>query len=345
MKNRPFAAVLLLLVLLTLPAVESFAQDAASPDSRFTTYEDARTHLTELFRAQKYGEAVELLEWSRDRFPDHVYANSFNLALVHLRTGEREKSVEALAYALDRGVFFGKWDLENPAFASLEELDSFLRVKERSNAMLAEAEEKASMKIDVVTPDSYSPDKSWPLFIALHGGGESLASFKPKWTSVALSEKFIVAYVQSSQVASMTGFHWQNEEKTERELRQAWEEIRAGYRIDPDVVLIGGFSSGGFASLVVTFGETFPVRGFVALCPPVPESITNEMVERAATRDLQGTVLSTEFDRRLDAQRAFVARLEDAGVDVDLVVTPDVGHWYPDDLGALIDEAIERIMD
>jgi len=344
MKDRRFGAALLLVVLLTLPVVGAFAEDAAS-SSRFATYEDARAHLTELFRAEKYSEAIELLEWSRDRFPDHLYANSFNLALIHVRTGEREKAVEALAYALDRGVFFGKWDFENQAFAPLEELDSFRRVKARSDAMLADAEAKASMKIDVVTPSSYSPDKAWPLFIALHGGGENLESFKPKWTSPALSERFIVAYVQSSQVASLTGFHWQNEEKTARELRKAWEEIRTGYRIDSEAVLIGGFSSGGFASLVVTFGETVPARGFVALCPPVPDGITDEMLQRAAGRDLRGTVLSTEFDGRLDAQRAFVERVKGAGVDVDLVVTPNVGHWYPDDLGSLIDAAIERIIE
>lgn len=343
MRDRTLMPAVLVIALLTLPAAASFAQDVTSPHARFTTYKDARSQVVELFRAEKYSEAVELLEWSRDRFPDHLYANSFNLALVHVRTGELEKSVEAIAYALDRGVFFGKWDFENQAFAALAELDSFQRVKERSRAMLAEAEEKASMKIDVVTPDSYSPDKAWPLFIALHGGGENLEEFKPRWTSPALSEKFVVAYVQSSQVASMTGFHWQNEEKTVRELRQAWEDIQAEYRIDPDAVFVGGFSSGGFASLVVTFGETLPVRGFVALCPPVPESITDEMVQNAAKRDLRGTLLSTEFDRRLDAQRSFVERLDGAGVDVEIVVTPDVGHWYPDDLGSLIDEAIERI--
>ena len=50
-----------------------------------------------------------------------------------------------------------------------------------------------SVKIEAVTPSGYDPAKKYPLFIALHGGGE-----------------FITAYVQSTQVASMTGFHWQD---------------------------------------------------------------------------------------------------------------------------------------
>ncbi len=64
--------------------------------------------------------------------------------------------------------------------------------------------------------------------MALHGGGENVAMLKPNWVSPRLQAEFIVAYVQSSQVASMDGFHWQDEDRTRRDLQAAYGEVSPG---------------------------------------------------------------------------------------------------------------------
>ncbi len=42
-------------------------------------------------------------------------------------------------------------------------------------------------------------------------------------------------------------------------------------------------------------------------------------------------------------QKEYVTRLNAKGLDVRLVVTPNIGPWYPDDLERLLDESLTHI--
>ena len=118
----------------------------------------------------------------------------------------------------------------------------------------------------------------------------------------------------------------------------------ANYPVDPDRVIVGGFSSGGFASLVTAFHQTLPARGFVALCPEVPATLTDADITAAVKRGLRGALLTTELDHRVEAQRALAERWKKLGLDGEFAVTPNIGHWFPKDFGQQLDRAIERIL-
>lgn len=52
-----------------------------------------------------------------------------------------------------------------------------------------------------------------------------------------MESEFIIAYVQSSQVSSMDGYAWQNQEITRKELAEAYDTICAEYPIDRDEII------------------------------------------------------------------------------------------------------------
>jgi hypothetical protein len=293
---------------------------------------------------KKYAEAATLLERVMDRFPDHVRANTYNLAIMRVLTGETDKAIQALDDGLRRGIFYGLWDFEGEVLAPLKKHERFEAFRKQNLARLEKVQRKTSMKVEVATPSGYDPSTTYPLFVALHGGGEGLAEFKPNWGSPRLRAEFITAYVQSSQVASMTGFHWQDEAMTRRDLEAAYKEVLGKHPVDTSRVFIGGFSSGGLASLTAAFHQFLPVRGFVALCPEVPTTITDSDVVAAGKRGLRGTLLTTEFDRRLEQQRALAGRWSTPGLAGEIIVTPDIGHWYPKDFEQQLDRAIDRIL-
>ncbi len=89
--------------------------------------------------------------------------------------------------------------------------------------------------------------------------------------------------------------------------------------MDPDRVIVGGFSSGGFASLVTAFHQTLAARGFVALCPEVPVTVTDADITAAVKRGLRGSLLTTELDHRVEAQRAVAERWKKLGLDGEFV--------------------------
>ena len=89
--------------------------------------------------------------------------------------------------------------------------------------------------------------------------------------------------------------------------------------------------------------DALPVKGFIVLCPAKPDSFTLENVKGAQDRGIKGTLLTTEMDNRLDSQKEMAEMFQSLGFPCEFVVTPDIGHWYPEDLDQKIDDAIERI--
>ena len=310
----------------------------------FAGYKDMRAYLGELFEQKKYAEAAALLESVLDRYPDKVMANSYNLAAARVTLGQTGKAVEALEEGLRRGVFYGLWDFTAGFWDPLRGMPRFEAFLAANRAKVDEASGKAVLLTDVVTPEGYDPSRRYPLFIALHGGGETMADLKPLWTSPRLRSEFIVLYVQSTQVAGMNGFHWQDAALTRRDVESAYKKVVAQYPVDTARVLIGGFSSGGYGAMATAFADPFPVRGFVALCPVVPDAVSDEDIQAAKLRGLRGTLLTTEQDNRVEAQRAFVERLEKLGLKVEFHLAPNIGHWFPEDFAARLDRAIGLIL-
>ena len=96
---------------------------------------------------------------------------------------------------------------------------------------------------------------------------------------------------------------------------------------------------------MTAFHQTLPARGFVALCPPVPETITDADISAAVRRGLlAGPLLTTDLDPRVQAQRGLAERWKKLELDGEFTVTPNVGHWYPKDFGQQLDRAIDRIL-
>ena len=201
---------------------------AAQEKREFSSYGEMRTYLGELFGQKKYTEAAALLESVLDRFPDNVLANTYNLAMARLFLGDLDKATQALEEGHRRGVFYGIWDFAAGPWDPVRSTPRFEAFLKENRSRVEQAQSKASMRIEVATPASYDPAKRYPLFIALHGGGESLADFKPLWTSPRLRGEFLTVYVQSSQVASMKGFHWQDIAVTRRDLEAAYKRALEG---------------------------------------------------------------------------------------------------------------------
>ena len=239
------AVVFLLSVFLTGMSV--FGQEKRE----FADYREMRAYLGELFNQKKYAEAAALLESVLDRFPDNVMANTFNLATARISLGDIDKAMAALEEGHRRGAFYGIWDLDGDLWAPLRSHARYEAFHKENQARIDAASKNAALIVDVVKPEGYDPAKKYPLFIALHGGGESIAVLKPEWTSPRLRKEFLTAYIQSTQVAGMRGFHWQGEETTRRDVTEAYRRILSQYPVDAGRVLIGGFSSGGFASLIL----------------------------------------------------------------------------------------------
>lgn len=330
------------MALILFSATRLGAQPPAEP--QFETYEDMRALVGTFYEEEKFEELAELLQWGREQFPDNLMANSFNLALAYVQLEQHERALDAFEYALERGTWFGTYSIGNEIWAPLKEHDRFAEIEAKNEALRLEAQKLAKPDRIVVTPEDFDEKKTYPLFIALHGGGGNMTEFKDVWKSEKLRKEFIVAYLQSSLVTGMNQFTWTEDiEITKREIADAYAALLEEYRIDKGEVIVGGFSSGGVASLEIAISNTVPMVGFVVLCPGRPETFTEETVATIKKNSIRATILTTEMDQRLAEQQEMAELLNRAGVPYQFIVTPDIGHWIPEDLDAQIDSAIAHI--
>lgn len=333
------------LIMMILMSLFIFVEGQEQEDIKFATYQEMRAHIGKLYQQKAYAEAAKILEKALTWFPDHLHANTFNLALMYVQLKEYEGALKALEYGLEHGIWFGKYELNNEIWAPLRENESFKAFKQHNEQKWKEAQKSTQPKLEVLVPENYDKNKKYPLFIALHGGGENIEAFKPQWTSDLLKKEFIVAYPQSSQLVSMTGYSWTEDiELTKKEIQQSYEKILTDFPVDPSRIIVGGFSSGGVASLAAILDETVPAIGFVVLCPAKPDDFSSEKVGRAGARGIRGTLITTEMDPRLPDQKDMAAIMEAQGLLHEFIVTPNIGHWYPENLSELIDTAILHIL-
>jgi len=330
---------IIVLLLFTFFAAAAINDYEASEEG----YTKMRQELGKLFREKKFSEAIALVKKHYNKYPGHLMAMSFNLAALYNSTQEYQKGIRVMRDAQKKGIWYSIWALEGEFFKEFRKYKSFKRVLENNKKMHAAAEAGAESLFEVRTPENFDPEKPYPLFIALHGGDGHIKEFRPNWDSDKLKKEFIVLYVQSSQMSSMDGYHWEDKARTAGDVMRAYRDTSSKYNIDRKRILIGGFSSGGGASLHLSFNGDIPVTGFISLCPALPGTITAETVSAAVKKGLSGTILTSELDGRIKDQRALADLMGHNGLQYQFVVTPNIGHWFPEDFDKKLDQAIVHI--
>ena len=182
------ACLIFVMVLTALVFVHGQEQE----EQQFATYQEMRTHIGKLYQQKNYAEAARILEKALTRFPDHLHANTFNLAFMYVLLEEHEKAARTLEYGLDHGVWFGKYELNDKIWAPLEHVESFKEFRQKNEAKRQTAQKLVQPKLEIFVPENFDRSKKNPLFIALHGGGENIEAFKPKWISPLLEKELLL---------------------------------------------------------------------------------------------------------------------------------------------------------
>ena len=60
-------------------------------------------------------------------------------------------------------------------------------------------------------------------------------------------------------------------------------------------------------------------------------------------RNVRGILLTTEMDPRLPVQKKMAEVFKSENFPLQFIITPNIGHWFPEDLDEKLDQAIEYI--
>jgi phospholipase/carboxylesterase len=182
-------------------------------------------------------------------------------------------------------------------------------------------------------PEYYTPDRAWPLVMALHGGSGNGRGFLWSWLRDARSHGAILV------APTATGNTWalMGEDTDTPNLARIFGSVQARWNVDPKRVLLTGMSDGGTFCYVTGLESASP---FTHLAPVAAtfHPLMAEMADAERLRGLPIHIVHGRLDWMFPVQVARQAReaLTAAGADVTYRELDDLSHTYPREMNAEI---------
>jgi phospholipase/carboxylesterase len=182
-------------------------------------------------------------------------------------------------------------------------------------------------------PEYYTPERAWPLVMALHGGSGNGRSFMWSWLRDARSHGVIVV------APTATGSTWalMGEDTDTPNLARILGCVQARWNIDPTRLLLTGMSDGGTFCYVTGLVSASP---FTHLAPVAAtfHPLMAEMADAERLRGLPVYLVHGKLDWMFPVQvaRQTQQALSAAGAKVTYREIDDLSHTYPREMNAPI---------
>jgi phospholipase/carboxylesterase len=180
-------------------------------------------------------------------------------------------------------------------------------------------------------PEYYTPDRAWPLVMAMHGGSGNGRNFLWSWLRDARSFGAILV------APTATGPTWalMGEDADTPNLSRILEAVRARWNVDRKRMLLTGMSDGGTFCYVSGLDSASP---FTHLAP-VASTFHPLMAEMADAERLRGLPIFLVHGRLdwmfpVQVARHTAQALSAAGADVTYRELDDLSHTYPREINA-----------
>jgi len=182
-------------------------------------------------------------------------------------------------------------------------------------------------------PEYYTPERAWPLVMALHGGSGNGRGFLWSWLRDARSQGAILV------APTATGSTWalMGEDTDTPNLARILDLVRGRWNVDPTKLLLTGMSDGG------TFCYVTGLEGATPFTHLAPVSATfhplmAEMADAQRLRGLPVYIVHGRLDWMFPVQVARQTKdaLAAAGADVTYRELDDLSHCYPREMNAPI---------
>lgn len=212
----------------------------------------------------------------------------------------------------------------------------------------------------VLLPAGAAPSQGYPVLLALHGFGENAERFATRLAALAGSPYALVIpdgpfpVELRDEEGARIGCAWYQYDGDAHRFAQALnfgvthleavlEAAAARWPIDAERVVLLGYSQGGYLGAVAAFRNRARYRGLIAIATRIKHEVLEQ--ELANARGYPVLALHGERDRAtpLEPQKRSLEVLEQAGVDVELVVHPG-GHGFRSELVPAIDSFVRRVL-
>jgi phospholipase/carboxylesterase len=187
-------------------------------------------------------------------------------------------------------------------------------------------------------PEYYTPDRAWPLVMALHGGSGNGRGFLWSWLRDARSHgAILVAPTATGNPSPKSTWALMGEDTDSPNLARILETVRSRCNVDPERLLLTGMSDGGTFCYVSGLESASP---FTHLAPVAAtfHPLMAEMADAQRLRGLPVYLVHGQLDWMFPVQVARQTHelLSAAGADVTYRDLEDLSHCYPREMNPAI---------
>jgi predicted esterase len=310
--------------------------------SDLSKLEEVEQQFDHLVQAGSYSEALELITREAHLFPDYaqkvVYSWRMTMAC---RLEDGALALQLLKEAVEAGHWYSGLR-DNPDFRMLRGEPEFEKLVEICAERRAHEMANAVPKLKVLQPGPQADP--YPLLLALHGAHSDVESFAGHWSS-AVSRGWLVGLPQSSQAYGPGTFSWNDWEWAMQEVQKHHVTLCQEYPIDPQRVVLAGFSQGGGLAAWLALTGTVRVRGLILVGPflaDVQELVP--LMEAHSPQGLRAYLVAGQRDQYcLGVAQRLATLFPQHGVACELDVYPDIEHSFPLDFESRLPHALEYV--
>jgi phospholipase/carboxylesterase len=223
----------------------------------------------------------------------------------------------------------------DPAFREDPDLLARLAAPANENTGIFHDSAKAGSRggFSLYVPEYYTPERAWPLVMALHGGSGNGRGFLWSWLRDARSQgAILVAPTASGSTWALMG-----EDTDTPNLARILDSVRGRWNVDPAKLLLTGMSDGGTFCYVTGLEGASP---FTHLAPVAAtfHPLMAEMADAQRLRGLPVHIVHGQLDWMFPVQVARQTKdaLAAASADVTYRELDDLSHCYPREMNAPI---------
>jgi predicted esterase len=309
-------------------------------------YNELHRQLFELYSKGSYAEALERVEQEADRFPEQESDIYYWRVCLIARLHDIPQALQAFRDAVAKGYWYAPSLLrEDEDLKPLQGLAAFEQMVAVCQHRFAEVEANTRPELLVVPPEG-SAVQPYPLLFALHGNMSNARSSVASWSWMT-TQGWLLGAPQSSQVVGSDAYVWNDFEKGTREVQEHYAALAKEYAIEPEQVIVGGFSMGAGLATWLAVSRSIQARGFVVLGPYLPDiDVLTPFLEVARKEGVRGYIVMGELE--MPEYRANVLKLAEFlnahGIACELEWRPNLAHAFPADFEKSLEKALAFIM-
>ena len=211
------------------------------------TFREFADQVAALYTQRKFEDALRLIEEQRDFFPEQGTRTTFwRMCLLSL-AGRPAEVLSVFQQGLDAGQWWSKELFADPDLDAVRDLPEFKRLMALGEERYQQERTRIPRDQAVLVPEP-SASGNYPLLLTLHGRNGNKESHLEFWEA-ARRRGWLVVSPQSTQPLFPGAYCWDHPAQGMADVLYSYEQAIKGTEIDPQRLVIAGFSQGSGMAL------------------------------------------------------------------------------------------------